>query len=221
MLFFFKLCLSLCGHLVLLVVIVAIIAPLARIYLVERAARNADPAGDLVIALLHLFDPADLVGEQAPILVGHEPMLRLEQQMAVRRRFEQEVAHDPLGIPLEIALGARHEGAIGNEAVERVPDEGEFEKSVPFLRPKIGADLLQGQVAVLQLGQFRDRELLLNEQADLLQVLWTHMFPQRLANRMRSGFRNGNEQELVKRRDDHLPENVGERFSRKAATPSR
>jgi len=66
-----------------------------------------------------------------------------------------------------------------------------------------------------------DRERALDEQPDLLDVLRSHVRPQRPPDRMRAGLWNGDEDELVRGGNDHRPVNFASRFSRKAATPSR
>jgi len=45
----------------------------------------------------------------------------------------EDVPHDSLRILQKMPLRARHEGAIGNEAVERIAHECEFEEAAPFL----------------------------------------------------------------------------------------
>ena len=86
---------------------------------------------------------------------------------------------------------------------------------------QIGAHLLEAEVTVLQPRELRDGKLLLHEQADLLDILRSHVLAQRLADRVGAGLGNGGENELVQRGDDHRPVNFAALFSRNAATPSR
>ena len=74
---------------------------------------------------------------------------------------------------------------------------------------------------VLECGELRYRKFLLNEEADLLDVIGSEMRSQRLPHRVGAGLRNRGEDELMLEGDDHRPLKIGLRFSRKAATPSR
>src|SRR5690349_20073381 len=132
-----------------------------------------------------------------------------------------EMTHHDLRVLLELSAFAGHEGAIGNEAVEGVAHEGELEEAVEILRPEVGSNLLQREMAVAYLGEIGERQLAVHEQPDLLQVLRAHMLAQRLPHGVRAGLRNRREDEAVLRRDDHRPVKFGCRFSRNAATPSR
>src|SRR5688500_4741377 len=144
----------------------------------------------------------------------------MEQDMIVRR-LGQEVAHHRLWIAFERAAFACDEGAIRHEPVERIADNRELEIARPRLRLEIGPHLLEGDMAMPDAGEVRDWELFLDEQPDLLNVLWAEMLAERAPDRMGPGLRDRHEDELVLPGNDHRPVNVAGLFSRKAATPSR
>jgi hypothetical protein len=58
-------------------------------------------------------------------------------------------------------------------------------------------------VAVLDLRQLRIRKPLVDEQADLLDIVGAELFAQGLAHRMRSGLGNRDEDETMLVGDDH------------------
>src|SRR4030095_1839237 len=134
-------------------------------------------------------------------------------------RMGDLVAHYALRLTFELAVGAGHERAIRDEPIKWVPHEGELEEGFPILGRQVGPDLLETEMAVLQLCQLRDWQFPPHEESHLFHVLWAHVLAKCSPNGMRSGFRNGDENEFVQRGDDHRPVNFGGLFSRKAATP--
>src|SRR3954453_4857011 len=138
-----------------------------------------------------------------------------------QRWIGEDVGHDAFGIALELALGPRDEGAIGNKPVERIAHERELEEARELLRREIGTHLLKRKMPMLNPGELGNRELALNERADLLHVLGPQVPAKRTANGMRSCLGNRDEDETVLQGYDHRPVKIGLRFSRKAATPSR
>src|SRR5436189_2865190 len=139
-----------------------------------------------------------MIGQQLSVRVGHQQMLRLKQDVMQRRAF-QNLPHHRLWVLFELALIAGHERAVRYETVERVPDESKFEERLPFRGPHIGANLLQAEMAMLQLGEFWDREMLSDEQADLFEILRPHLLSKCLAHGVRPGLRNRDENEFVER----------------------
>ena len=117
--------------------------------------------------------------------------------MLFRRLPEQEVIHGLARLSFEQVSTAQHEGAIGNEAVEGITHEGEFEIAVEGILPQKRTQLPQGKVAVLDRGQFRPGEALVHEQADLFDILITHLFAQGLPHGVSAGFGHGREDEAV------------------------
>ena len=104
---------------------------------------------------------------------------------------------------LEVARLARHERAVGHEAIVRVAHEGEAEVRIEGIGAQHRADLARGEVAVADRGERRVRQPLVDEQADLLLVLRPHLRAQRLAHGMGAGLGHGEEDEAVAVRDDH------------------
>ena len=137
------------------------------------------------------------------------------------RRVLDEEAHHLVRIALELLLDPSHERAEGDEPVERIPDECELEEAVELLLRQVRAQLRKADVAVLERRQLGDGHALLNEQADLLDIVRTEVGTQRLAHGVRARLGNCGEDEIAGEGDDHRPVKFGVRFSRKAATPSR
>ena len=96
-----------------------------------------------------------------------------------------------------MATVATHERAVGHEAVERIAHEGELEIARERLFAEERTHLLQRQVAVADRRQLLEREALVDEQADLLDVVFAHVFAQRLAHRVGPGLGDGGEDEAL------------------------
>ena len=114
------------------------------------------------------------------------------------------MTHGLLRPALEVVPAPQHEGAVGDKAVEGIAHEGELEIAAEIRVPQTGPHLLQGQVAMLDRGQVRPREALVDEQAHLLDVLVAHLLAQGLAHRMGPGLGNGCEDEAVAVGNDHI-----------------
>jgi hypothetical protein len=114
------------------------------------------------------------------------------------------VAHHRLGLLLEHLAAPQHEGAVGDEAVERIADEGELEIVGEGLFAQVRAHLAQGQMAMLDRRQIRPREAFVDEQTHLLDVRLAQLLAQGLTHGMGAGLGHGGEDETMGVGDDHV-----------------
>src|SRR5689334_17213519 len=107
----------------------------------------------------------------------------------------EEEPHDLLGIAIEITDLAGHERAIGHVPVERITDEGELEEARELLWLHVRLELGECDVPVPDASELGDRERTFDEEANLLQVIRSHVLAKGSAHRMRPGFRDRREDE--------------------------
>ena len=96
-----------------------------------------------------------------------------------------------------------HERAIGDETIERIPHEREFEIPIANIVAQVRPRLTHAEMAMLDLRDLIEREALVHEQPDLLDIVGTEMLAQRLPHRMGAGFGHRDEHVAVQMRDDH------------------
>jgi hypothetical protein len=138
--------------------------------------------------LLKVFVPTNIINRDLSKFVHQLFALWSDENTLSKFLKCQATFHELRGRPREIRVSPIQEKAGRNKSIERIAHDAKLEIRFPGFARHLRPDLACGYMAMLKLGNFRNRQTLLAEQDLLFPVCITQMLPQCLTNRVRCRF---------------------------------